>query len=64
MKALAVLIAIVCFILAILYWTGTLQVGAAEPGPHHKHAVLFAVLGIIALIWFRFQSSAPPRGIR
>lgn len=61
MKALAIALAIVCFLLAILYWMGTLQVGASTPGPHHKHAVLFAVLGILALIWFRFQSAAPSR---
>jgi len=64
MKALAVIVAIVCFVLAILYWTGTLQMGASTPGPHHKHAVLFAVLGIVALVWFRFVSGTPARGLR
>lgn len=61
MKALAILLAVVCFSLAILYWMGMLEIGASSPGPHHKHAVLFAVLGILALIWFRFQSAAPNR---
>jgi hypothetical protein len=62
MRAVAVLLAIVFFVLAALYWTGALQFAVREPGgPHHKHAVLFAVLGILSLIWFRFQSSAPSR---
>jgi hypothetical protein len=64
MKSLAVILAVVFFAIAILYWTGTLQIGAHEGGPHHKHAVLFAVLGILALIWYRFQSTASPSRIR
>ena len=64
MKSLAVILAVAFFVIAILYWTGTLQIGAHESGPHHKHAVLFAVLGILALIWYRFQSAASPSRIR
>ena len=62
MRTLAVVLAVVFFVLAALYWTGTLQIAVREPGgPHHKHAVLFAALGILSLIWFRFQSAAPSR---
>jgi hypothetical protein len=57
MKLLAVVIAIVCFVLAALYWTGTLQIGASEPGPHVKHAIVFIVLGLASLVWFRFQGA-------
>ena len=64
MKGLAILLAVVFFLIAVLYATGTLQVLASTPGPHVKHAVLFAVLGILALIWFRFQSAAGPSRIR
>jgi uncharacterized membrane protein YtjA (UPF0391 family) len=55
------LVALVLFVVAALYWTGTLQLGASHPGPHHSHAILFAILGILALVWMRFQSSAPAR---
>jgi len=61
MKGLSLLLAIAFFVIAVLYWTGTLQIAVHEPGPHHKHAVLFAGLGILCLIWFRFQSAAPSR---
>jgi hypothetical protein len=61
MKGLSLLLAIAFFVIAVLYWTGTLQIAAHEPGPHHKHAVLFAGLGILCLIWFRFQTAAPSR---
>ncbi len=58
MRALAVVIAIVCLALAVLYWTGLLQFGVTHPGPHHTHAILFAVIGVLALVWLRFQSGA------
>ena len=61
MKPLAILLAIAFFVLGALYWTGTLQIAVHEPGPHHKHAVLFAGLGILSLIWYRFQSAPPTR---
>ena len=58
MKILAIAIAVVCFILAALYATGNLQIGAHEAGRHLKHAILFTVLGILALVWMRFQSGS------
>ncbi|MGH7660198.1 MAG: hypothetical protein ACRENA_04680 [Vulcanimicrobiaceae bacterium] len=62
MKALSIVLAIAFFALAGLYWTGAVQFGVHEAsGPHHKHAVLFAALGILSLIWFRFQTSSPSR---
>ena len=64
MKALSLVLALAFFIVAVLYWIGTLQIGAHEPGPHHKHAVLFAGLAILCLIWFRFQTATPSRGMR
>jgi hypothetical protein len=62
-KPLALGLAVVFFIIAILYATGTLQYGAHEPGPHAKHAVLFALLGVLSLVWMRFQTS-PRAGLR
>jgi hypothetical protein len=59
LKPLALALAVVFFIVAILYATGILQIGAHDPGPHYKHAVLFAILGVLSLVWMRFQSSSP-----
>ena len=62
MKALSIVLAIAFFVLAGLYWTGAVQFAVHEVGgPHHKHAVLLAALGILSLIWFRFQTSTPSR---
>lgn len=57
-RALALVVAIVFFALAVLYWTGLLQVGVSHPGPHRTHAILFALIGLLALVWLRFQSGA------
>ncbi len=57
MKALALGLAAVCFLAAALYATGVLQLGAHESGVHIKHAVLFAILGVLALVWLRFQGA-------
>jgi hypothetical protein len=57
MKLVALGAALVCFVLAGLYATGNLQ-GGPEHVHHMKHAVVFAVLGIVALVWMRFQSGA------
>lgn len=64
MKAIALLLAIVFFIVAILYGVGVLQIGAHEPGPHVKHAVLFAILGVLSLVWMRFQSNSSAASLR
>lgn len=62
MKALSIVLAIAFFVLAVLYWTGAVQFAVHEAGgPHHKHALLFAALGILCLIWFRFQTATPSR---
>lgn len=61
MKMLALVLAIVFFVIGILYWTGTLQIGAGHPGPHHSHAILFWVLALVALAWMRFAGRAPAR---
>ncbi len=64
MKVLAILLAAVFFIVAALYAVGFLQIGAHEPGPHVKHAVLFVILGILSLVWLRFQSNSATSGLR
>jgi hypothetical protein len=57
MKFLPIAVAVVAFVIAGLYGAGLLQLGAHTPGPHFKHAAVFAVLGVLALVWLRFQSN-------
>jgi hypothetical protein len=55
MKILAIVLAVAFFAVAVLYWIGIFG------GPHVKHGILFAGLGVLALIWLRFQSASPTR---
>ncbi len=65
MKSLALILAVVFFVIAVLYAFGILQIGSSHHGRHFSHAVLFAVLGILALIWARFQgNTTTPTGVR
>lgn len=55
MKPLSLVLAVVFFIVAILYWTGIVL-------QHHvKHGILFLVLALLCLVWYRFQTSAATR---
>lgn len=56
MKPLALVLALVFFVVGILYMTGTLQFLVHDSGPHMKHAIVSWVLALLSLIWFRFQS--------
>jgi hypothetical protein len=47
------LLAAVFLIAAILYATGH----GYPAGVHEKHAILAFVLAVLALVWFRFQST-------
>ena len=57
MKAAAPVLVVVFLVIAVAYWFGWLQIGASEPGPHHKHAIVFVVLAILAGIWGRFAGA-------
>jgi len=57
MKIVSIALAVVFFIVAALYATGALQLGAHGGGPHIKHAILFVILGILSLVWMRFQGA-------
>lgn len=59
MKMLALIVAILCFLLAVLYWLGVKLVPAlGMDGQHHlKHAILFFILGVLSLVWMRFASN-------
>lgn len=52
MKIIALALALIFFVLAVLYWLGIFG------GVHVKHGILFAALGVLSLIWLRFQTSA------
>jgi len=56
MKTLALVLAIAFFVVAVLYF-----LPSGPFGHHLKHGIVFAILGILALVWMRFQSSAPAR---
>ena len=58
---LAWIVAIICFSLALAYATGKLQFGASHPGPHELHALVFLVLGLLALAWLRFENARVAR---
>ncbi len=51
MKILAIVLAAAFFIAAAVY-----LIPGGPFGFHLKHAVLFAVLGALALVWLRFQA--------
>jgi hypothetical protein len=60
-KMLALLLAVVFFVLGILYGLGTINVftkSGTEHAHHISHLVLCWILALLALIWYRFQSSA------
>jgi hypothetical protein len=63
-KALPIGLAVLFFIISALYLIGILQIGVSDAthGPHVKHAVLFAVLGVLSLVWLRFQSAPASPG--
>jgi hypothetical protein len=49
MRNIALALAVVCFLIAIVYWLPN-----GPLGHHTKHGILFAVLGVLALVWMRF----------
>jgi hypothetical protein len=57
MKLLALVVAVVCFLLAIVY-----LLPSGPLGHHVKHAVVFAILGLLALVWMRFASRSSSAG--
>ncbi len=63
MRTLALVLAVVCFALGILYGLGTInwftQSGAAH-AHHITHLIILWVLALLCVIWARFQS-APRR---
>jgi hypothetical protein len=60
MKVLAIVLALALFIATAVY-----LIPGGPLGFHFKHAVACGVLGILALVWLRFQAkSATPTSAR
>ncbi len=60
MKTLALALAVIFFILGILYGLGTINVftkSGTEHAHHVSHLVVCWVLALLSMIWYRFQSS-------
>ncbi len=62
MKILALVLAIVFVVLAVLVHLGALSVpGLGFLGlngqPHTKHMILYIVLALLCLVWWRFASA-------
>jgi len=51
-----VVVAVICFVLAVLYGLGVIQVFVTDPhaAHHYTHMILFIVLGVAALIGANF----------
>lgn len=62
MKPLAWALAVIFFVLGILYGIGAISwfTESGAHGPHIKHLIVLWVLALLCLIWARFQT-APRR---
>ena len=61
MKALALLLAFVFFILGLLYGLGKIEflTRSGEAHSHHiSHLVVCWIIALLALIWYRFQTNS------
>jgi len=61
MKILALVLTVVFVLFAITAATGICNAVPALgfDGSHHiKHAILYAVLGVLSIVWYRFQANA------
>jgi len=63
MKAIALVLAIVFFVLGLLYGMGTINflTKSGEAHAHHvSHLVICWVIALLCMIWYRFQTSPQP----
>ena len=64
MKTLALVLAIVFFILAILCFTGMTAILPAiglNGHPHVKHAIAYLIVAILCVLWMRMAGGTPAR---
>ena len=61
MKTLALVLAIMFFLLGILYAMGTINFLASTAHAHHlKHLVVLWIFSALCLAWYRMQGTAQP----
>jgi hypothetical protein len=50
------IVAVICFVLAVLYGLGVIQIAVSDPhaAHHYTHMILFIVLGLACLIGANF----------
>ena len=61
MKPLAIVLALLFVVLAICAFVGVnagVHALGLDGARHTKHAVIYAVLAILSLVWLRFQNNA------
>ena len=61
MKSIAIILAVVFFVVGLLYGLGTINflTKSGEAHAHHvTHLVACWVLALLCLIWYRFQGSS------
>lgn len=64
MRPIAIVLAVVFFVLGILYGLGKINLftQSGELHPHHiSHLIVLWVLALLCLIWARFQSAPSSR---
>ena len=64
MKSIALVLALVFFVLGILYGMGKIDIFTASGKAHEHHfthLIVCWVLALLCLIWARFQSAPAPR---
>ena len=54
LTAAMLVIALACLALAVYYWTTPTSLFASDTAIHHKHAILFTALALLALIAANF----------
>jgi hypothetical protein len=57
MKLLTLVLAVIFLVVAVLYWTGHFY----PAGVHTKHGVVAAILALLCLVGYRFQTAAPAK---
>jgi hypothetical protein len=60
MKVLALVLAVAFFVIGLLYGMGVINFftkSGVEHAHHVSHLIVFWVLALLCLIWFRFQGA-------
>jgi hypothetical protein len=68
MKVLSIALALVFLVFAVLAFVHPLPasglwltLGWGNDKAHYHHAIVYIVLALLCLVWYRFQSASPAR---